>query len=352
MATRRLSQLMPWTGDIMKAPISTSGTAVATCGTALNTGPRKAEMRKSTATTTAERPVLAPSTIPALLSFAMITGLVPRSEPTMVPTAAAEKMEALLGTAPSFSSPAIPKSPYCTPARSNKATNSSTRLPMIMPLSLPLPGTQPLKSTAKAASNLGTENAAWGGSAISRTQEVAAMSQMPMSRAPCTPPFTSIAEMAAKPSMAKISFSFDSSRSPSVTRVSFDMTTRPMTWKPMSAWKMPIATVMAFFKCSDRTFETIQWQTPPRAKTRSRTPLAKQQLKASCQVKPNAWQMPNAKYAFSPMPGMRPNGASPTTPTTSEPAAAESAVADITASGRRGSCTVDLLRITGLTTMM
>mmetsp|Transcript_53481 Transcript_53481/g.148247 ORF Transcript_53481/g.148247 Transcript_53481/m.148247 type:complete len:378 (+) Transcript_53481:492-1625(+) len=352
IATRRLSQLMPRTGDIMKAPMRTSGTAVATCGTAASSGAKNAESRKSADTTTAEKPVRAPSMMPALLSFAMITGLVPKSAPTMVPIAELEKMEVLLGTVPSCSKPAMPSRPYCTPARSNSATKSSTRLPMHRPWSLPFPGTQPEKSTANAASNLGTETAASGASVIPKAQEQPAMSQMPMSSAPCTPPLTSIAEMTQKPAIARHNFWLDSSRSPSVTSVSLDITTRPMTWKPISAWKMPIATVIAFFRCSDRTLETIQWQTPHRASTRSASPLTKQQLRASCHVSPSAWQMPYAKYAFSPMPGIRPRGASPKMPATSEPTEAEIAVAVMTASGCSGSCTVALLRMTGFTTMM
>mmetsp|Transcript_64107 Transcript_64107/g.198484 ORF Transcript_64107/g.198484 Transcript_64107/m.198484 type:complete len:337 (-) Transcript_64107:307-1317(-) len=336
----------------MKAPMRTSGTAVATCGTAPSSGDRNAETRKSKETTTAERPVRAPSTMPALLSFAMITGLVPKRAPTIVPTAALEKMEVLLGTVPPRSKPAMPKSPYCTPARSNSATKSITRLPRTRLWSLPLPGTQPEKSTAKAASNLGMETAACGGSEMPRSQEVPAMSQMPMRRAPWTPPLTSIAEMAQKPGIARRSFWLDSSMSPSVTRVSLDMTTRPITWKPISAWKMPMATVMAFFRCSERTLETIQWHTPQSAISKSARPLTKQQLNASCQESPKEWQIPYAKYAFRPMPGIRPRGASPITPATKEPTEAESAVAVITASGCRGFFTVDLLRITGFTTMM
>mmetsp|Transcript_2104 Transcript_2104/g.5675 ORF Transcript_2104/g.5675 Transcript_2104/m.5675 type:complete len:353 (+) Transcript_2104:577-1635(+) len=352
MATRKSSQLMPPTGDIMNAPMRTSGTAVATCGTAPRSGARKAEMRKRMDTTTAERPVRAPSTMPALLSLAMITGLVPKRAPTMVPTAALEKIDVLLGTVPPRNSPAMPKSPYWTPAKSKSATKSITRLLTMSPWSLPLPGRQLEKSTAKAASNLGMETIDCGGSAMPRTQELPAISQMPISKAPWTPFFTSIAEMAQKPATARMSLWLDSSRSPSVTRVSLDITTRPMTWKPMSAWKMPIATVMAFFKCSERTLATIQLQMPQRASTQSTAPLTKQQLSPSCQVSPKEWHMPKAKYAFSPIPGMRPSGASPNTPTMSEPTEAESAVAVITASGRRGFSTVDLLRMTGFTTMM
>ena len=40
-----------------------------------------------------------------------------------------------------------------------------------------------------------------------------------------------------------------------VTRVLGEATTKPITWKPMRAWKTPMATVMAFFKCSDNTWE-------------------------------------------------------------------------------------------------
>lgn len=83
----------PRQGAIINAPMSTRGTEVATRGMELSTGVRNAcvatcrlsrrrtEATKRHATTMADRPVRAPSMIPALLSFAMITGLVPKSAP-------------------------------------------------------------------------------------------------------------------------------------------------------------------------------------------------------------------------------------------------------------------------------
>mmetsp|Transcript_95271 Transcript_95271/g.171989 ORF Transcript_95271/g.171989 Transcript_95271/m.171989 type:complete len:265 (+) Transcript_95271:271-1065(+) len=155
MAARRSSQSMPRQGAIIKAPMRTNGTAVATCGMDPRRGARKADTKKSTETVTAARPVRAPSIIPALLSLAMITGLVPSSAPTIVPTAALVKIEVLLGTVPFFSSPAMPIRPYWTPAKSKSATKRRTKLPTIMQGSLGLPGAHAEKSTLKAVSNLG-----------------------------------------------------------------------------------------------------------------------------------------------------------------------------------------------------
>mmetsp|Transcript_86927 Transcript_86927/g.218823 ORF Transcript_86927/g.218823 Transcript_86927/m.218823 type:complete len:279 (-) Transcript_86927:769-1605(-) len=203
MATRRLSQSMPRHGAIMKAPIKTSGTAVATCGTALRSGPMKADKKKRMATTIAIKPVLAPSTIPALLSLAMITGLVPSSAPAMVPSPADAKMEVLLGTPPSRKRPAMPIKPYCTPARSKRATKSMTRLPINMAGSFPLPGAQASKLTAKEESNRGIETRPAGGSARPTHQAQMAMAQMPIKSAPWISPTTNMAEMRQNPASAK-----------------------------------------------------------------------------------------------------------------------------------------------------
>mmetsp|Transcript_25713 Transcript_25713/g.74383 ORF Transcript_25713/g.74383 Transcript_25713/m.74383 type:complete len:375 (+) Transcript_25713:486-1610(+) len=351
IATRRLSQSMARMGDIMKAPMRTRGTAVATCGIELSSGVMKADTKKSTDTTKAERPVLAPSMMPALLSFAIITGLVPSRAPHIVPSAALQKIEVLLGTDPFRSRPAISNRPYCTPARSKRATKNRTKLPMTMPWSFPLPGIQPEKSTQNAASDLGTETSPWGASPRPMNQEMTAIELIPISRAPWTP-FTSMAEMRANPATASQSFRLDHSRSPSVTRVSGDMTTSPITWKPINAWKIPMAAVIAFLRCSESTLDTTQWQTPHKASTRRRSPLTKQQLSACCHDTPKVWQMPKAKYAFKPMPGIRPRGASPATPAMREPKAADNAVAVMTESGISGWLTSALLRMTGFTTMM
>mmetsp|Transcript_57211 Transcript_57211/g.185940 ORF Transcript_57211/g.185940 Transcript_57211/m.185940 type:complete len:319 (-) Transcript_57211:721-1677(-) len=203
MATRKLSQSMPRQGAIMKAPISTSGTAVATCGMALRTGPMKAERKKRIATTTAMSPVFAPSTMPALLSFAMITGLVPSMAPTIVERPAAEKIEALLGTFPSFSRPAMPMRPYCTPAMSKRATKSMAVEPINMAVRLPLTGSQAAKLTMNVESNLGKSRMPAGGSARPKIQAQPAMAQMPMSIAPWTSPTTNMAEIRRKPASAK-----------------------------------------------------------------------------------------------------------------------------------------------------
>mmetsp|Transcript_77665 Transcript_77665/g.186336 ORF Transcript_77665/g.186336 Transcript_77665/m.186336 type:complete len:219 (-) Transcript_77665:870-1526(-) len=152
IAARRLSQSMPLHGAIMKAPIRTSGTEVATRGMQLSTGVRKAEATKRAATTTADSPVRAPSTIPALLSLAMITGLVPSTAPHIVEMAALEKIDLLLGTFPSSRSPAMPIRPYCTPARSKRATKSRIDAPRTMACILPLPGSQQEKSIRATAS--------------------------------------------------------------------------------------------------------------------------------------------------------------------------------------------------------
>mmetsp|Transcript_8604 Transcript_8604/g.24616 ORF Transcript_8604/g.24616 Transcript_8604/m.24616 type:complete len:302 (-) Transcript_8604:510-1415(-) len=295
MATRRLSQSMPLHGDIMNAPMSTSGTAVATWGTALSKGPMKAERANSTATVTAMRPVLAPSTMPALLSLAMMTGLVPRRDPTIVASPALAKIEVLRGTAPSFSSPAMPMRPYCTPARSKSATKRKTRVPTTIPVSFPLPGAQASKLMDRVAPNSGRATIPAGGGASPVAQAQKAMSQMPTSIAPGTPPDASIAEIAQKPARARYSRSLDSDMSPRVTSVSGDPTTRPITWKPISAWKTPMATVIAFFRCSDNSTETTKWHTPKTARAVNRAPLTKQQLNASCQLTPKVAHKPKAK---------------------------------------------------------
>mmetsp|Transcript_21018 Transcript_21018/g.42263 ORF Transcript_21018/g.42263 Transcript_21018/m.42263 type:complete len:208 (+) Transcript_21018:435-1058(+) len=203
MATRKLSQSMPRTGAIMKAPMRTSGTAVATWGTALSRGPMKAESKKSAATTTAIRPVLAPSTMPALLSLAMMTGLVPNTAPTIVARPELAKMEVLLGTVSCLNKPAMPIKPYCTPAKSNNATNNKTAVPTSMATSGFPPSVHAAKLMTKAESNLGIETTADGGSASPTTQLAMAMSQMPMSIAPGILPMTNTAEIIKKPASAR-----------------------------------------------------------------------------------------------------------------------------------------------------
>mmetsp|Transcript_34852 Transcript_34852/g.63474 ORF Transcript_34852/g.63474 Transcript_34852/m.63474 type:complete len:211 (+) Transcript_34852:564-1196(+) len=202
IAARRLSQSTPEHGAIMKAPIRTSGTEVATRGMELSSGLMKAETTKRKDTTQAESPVRAPSTIPALLSFAMITGLVPRSAPDMVPRAALEKMDLLLGTSPSFSSLAMPIKPNCTPARSNSATKSMTTVPTSMPMNFGPPGVQAEKSIRKAPPKSGQLKTPEGGGESSVHQAHSDIAIMPRMRAPCTL-FTSMAEMRTKPARAK-----------------------------------------------------------------------------------------------------------------------------------------------------
>mmetsp|Transcript_122516 Transcript_122516/g.357753 ORF Transcript_122516/g.357753 Transcript_122516/m.357753 type:complete len:211 (-) Transcript_122516:1101-1733(-) len=107
MAMRMLFQAMLLLGSIMKAPVMTSGAAAARSGMAVRRGVRKAESANSTAMVTAERPVLAPSRMPALLSFAMTSGLVPSRPATMVPSAEPTMMKRLRGTAPCRRRPAM-----------------------------------------------------------------------------------------------------------------------------------------------------------------------------------------------------------------------------------------------------
>mmetsp|Transcript_111142 Transcript_111142/g.313600 ORF Transcript_111142/g.313600 Transcript_111142/m.313600 type:complete len:289 (+) Transcript_111142:332-1198(+) len=247
IAVRRLSQSMLQHGAIMKAPMRTKGTAVATCGTARSSGVMNAEKTKSTETTKADKPVFAPSIIPALLSFAMMTGLVPRRAPAMVLMPALAKMVLLLGTAPSSNSCAIPNKPYCTPAMSNKDTNSNTSVPQTMGISLPPPGAHAEKSKQKAASNLGNESTPLGGGARPRIQAQMAIPQIPRRSAPCMCCPTRSAEMAHIPPRDRYRCTLELML-PSVTRVSGEPTTRPITWKPISAWKSPIATVIAFLR--------------------------------------------------------------------------------------------------------
>mmetsp|Transcript_95708 Transcript_95708/g.270861 ORF Transcript_95708/g.270861 Transcript_95708/m.270861 type:complete len:217 (+) Transcript_95708:191-841(+) len=108
IATRRLSQAILRHGSIINTPVRTIGAAAAMSGMELNKGVKKADNRKSADTTTAERPVRAPSMMPALLSFAITKGLVPSSAPTIVPTATPETMPLLPGTPSNLKRPAIP----------------------------------------------------------------------------------------------------------------------------------------------------------------------------------------------------------------------------------------------------
>mmetsp|Transcript_119197 Transcript_119197/g.282889 ORF Transcript_119197/g.282889 Transcript_119197/m.282889 type:complete len:223 (+) Transcript_119197:432-1100(+) len=202
IAARRLSQSIPLHGAIMKAPIRTRGTEVATRGMELNKGVKNADTRKRPEITRAERPVFAPSTMPALLSLAIMTGLVPMTAPDIVAMAALEKMHWLLGTCPSCSRPAIPIKPYWTPAKSKRATNNSTILPKIMAWSLPLPGSQQEKSSKKPASYLGRLKTPNGASESPVLHAQTDMRQMPTRRAPCSL-LTSIAEIKQNPMRAR-----------------------------------------------------------------------------------------------------------------------------------------------------
>mmetsp|Transcript_731 Transcript_731/g.1564 ORF Transcript_731/g.1564 Transcript_731/m.1564 type:complete len:299 (+) Transcript_731:612-1508(+) len=290
--TAGLLQSIPWHGPIMSAPMMMRGTAVADRGTAHRNGEKGAEAKKSTAMTNEESPVRAPSIIVAPLSFATITGLVPKSAPTIVPN------PTLVNTPRSFRSsaarPAAECKPCWTPATSKRHTRSMTRAPSVSAGNSGLPGTHPEKSMYIKASVDGIAKTLLGGGFKPLAQLTVAINIMPASSAPRTRATTN-AVISPRPPRAKTSRKSADPRSPMATSVSGDPTTRPIAWNPMSACNMPIEAVIAFLRCSDKRLRMMRSQMPKTARRTSTAPLTKQQLSAFGHEIPKALQIPYVK---------------------------------------------------------
>mmetsp|Transcript_19054 Transcript_19054/g.43257 ORF Transcript_19054/g.43257 Transcript_19054/m.43257 type:complete len:333 (+) Transcript_19054:374-1372(+) len=302
IATRRSFHAMPLLGSIMNAPVSTRGAAAARSGMAVSKGAMNAESAKRMATTMAVSPVRAPSMMPALLSFAMTKGLVPSNAPTIVPMAVLAMIPLLCGTPPCFSRPAMLYSPYFTPAMSKSATKSMTEVPTTI---LPVPRSQPTKSNEKSTSNRGAAKICLGGLARPEIQLPAAIVQMPMSRTPFVRPLTSRQDNMQKVPRARVTPTVEHwtlanvmslpSMHCRLAMASCSATTKPIICRPIIAWKIPMATALAFLRWSVRIVRTIQSLTPSTARSRSRAPLTKQQLNASPQETLSVWQNPKVK---------------------------------------------------------
>mmetsp|Transcript_41482 Transcript_41482/g.120105 ORF Transcript_41482/g.120105 Transcript_41482/m.120105 type:complete len:395 (-) Transcript_41482:489-1673(-) len=346
---------MSLAGAIMNAPMKTMGTAVAAMGMAVMMGARKVVNKKNRATTIGMSPVLAPSTMPAQLSAEMMAGLVPSKAPTIVDRPALTKLAFLLraGIAPSSRRPATLMSPCCTPAKSKMATSKKMRLPRAIVPSFPLPGAHPSKLKAKTVSTSGNEATPLGASERPPAHATMDMLHIPTRISPGTMPATNRAAITQNPKKAKYRPVLEGDKLPKVTNEAGEATTKPMAWKPMSAWNTPMATVIACFKWSDKSEETMKSQTPIRAKTTNRAPATKQQLNASCHVAPADWQRVKAKYELRPMPGMMANGTRPSKPTQTLPKAEVNVVAVRTdAAGMLPPGEVALAKMVGFTVMM
>ena len=106
-----------------------SAGAVAALGIDPNSGSRNSERRKRTATVTAVRPVLPPSETPDALSTNVVTVEVPRTAPTVVPIASANRASLQLGIEPSFwIRPDFPAHPMRVPTVSNISTKRNVNM--------------------------------------------------------------------------------------------------------------------------------------------------------------------------------------------------------------------------------
>src|SRR5690554_324323 len=110
-------------GVIMNSPTITSAGAVAAAGIIVNKGAKKSAMANIPAVARDVSPVLPPSATPAALSTYVVTVLVPRHAPTIVPTASAISAFPTLGSLPFSSSiPALEDTPASVPTVSNIST--------------------------------------------------------------------------------------------------------------------------------------------------------------------------------------------------------------------------------------
>mmetsp|Transcript_4523 Transcript_4523/g.13096 ORF Transcript_4523/g.13096 Transcript_4523/m.13096 type:complete len:375 (+) Transcript_4523:99-1223(+) len=202
--TRKLSQAMLRLGSIMNAPIKMRGAAAAKSGIEDSSGVMKAEHANNIATTTADKPVRAPSKMPALLSLAMTNGPEPNKEPRMEARAVLATMLELRGTTPCRRRPAMLNKPYCTPTMSEIATKSITAVPMANLPILGEPGNQPEKSMVKAMSKRGRAKGKSGGLKYPVAQLAMATKVMLTRSAPLTRATTNKPEMRQKQQTTKI----------------------------------------------------------------------------------------------------------------------------------------------------
>ena len=114
------------TDVIMKKPTRNNAGAVAKLGIARNMGAKKMEIMKSAAAVTAVRPVRAPSDTPAALSTKVVVVEVPRTAPTDVATASAERALETRGSDPSLArNPPLRETPIKVPKVSNRSTKKN-----------------------------------------------------------------------------------------------------------------------------------------------------------------------------------------------------------------------------------
>mmetsp|Transcript_6727 Transcript_6727/g.16396 ORF Transcript_6727/g.16396 Transcript_6727/m.16396 type:complete len:238 (+) Transcript_6727:662-1375(+) len=235
----------------MKAPTTISAGAVAVVGTAANTGTKKTLRLNMAATTRAVRPVRPPSAMPAHVSLWMMVGEVPRSEPKVVASDAARKAGLLPGSVPvclSRRSACIP-APNCTPAVSKMQTKSSAS--NTGSSSRHWSTTSPHSNSCQNTWSVGISTSFCGKRAKPSVQLTHDETPIPSSIAPCTrcatsAPMSSVVSMPSTTSAEVMS--------PTVTSVCSSATTKLIMRKPMNAWKMPIATVVACFRLLGITF--------------------------------------------------------------------------------------------------
>mmetsp|Transcript_54430 Transcript_54430/g.174531 ORF Transcript_54430/g.174531 Transcript_54430/m.174531 type:complete len:324 (-) Transcript_54430:339-1310(-) len=284
-ATRRSVKSTSRTGTIIMVPMMTRQGAVASGGISSMRGTKAGDARKSTAVVTAQRPVRPPSCTPAADSLWMITGLVPRKAPRPVPRALPMYAKDAPGRRSSLPMrPACWPMPYCTPAVSKTTMNSmqSTMVPKAWRSSIAA-SSEGVKSVLGARLLLG-EMSPMRSLALGRPSRFAATvtKKMPMSRAPFVLRMSSTATRSVPTTESQ---RVGCSRSPRATSVVLSATTRPMSWKPTKAWKMPMATVIAAFRLPG-SIACSQSAAPLAASTAKMAACTKQQESAASALSP------------------------------------------------------------------
>ena len=129
MASTRFSHSIFTTCCIIRNPTTTRAGAVAKDGIARKTGERNRAIRKSPPATIEVSPVLPPSAMPDEDSTNVVMVEVPRTAPTVVPTASANRAPLICGSFPSLSSmSALDAQPIRVPRVSNMSTNRNANI--------------------------------------------------------------------------------------------------------------------------------------------------------------------------------------------------------------------------------
>lgn len=240
IASVKSSKFTSLIGDIMNNPTITRTGAVAALGIIRNRGDRKRATKKRMAVVKAVSPVFPPSATPEALSTYVVTVLVPRHAPTVVPTASANRAALTLGILPSLSTrPAFVETPIRVPTVSNMSTKRNVNRMISISIE---------KTWEK--SNLKIIGARDGGAQLPEGAWVMPMGNptrvvmiIPRSKAPLTlktsrMPVTTMPIIARSPA-PPVTF-------PSATIVPSPLTIIPALTRPINAINSPIPTDIAF----------------------------------------------------------------------------------------------------------